>query len=51
MAIGGFGEATCKAITDAGFNLDFHAPTPTAPSMTMAIEEFLAAEAKKNKKK
>jgi len=51
VAIGGFGDATCKAITDAGFNLDFRAPTPTAPSMTMAIEEFLAAEAKKNKKK
>ena len=51
VAIGGFGEATCKAITDAGFNLDFHAPTQTAPSMTMAIEEYLAAEAKKNKKK
>lgn len=51
VAIGGFGEATCKAITDAGFNLDFHAPTETAPSMTMAIEEFIAAEIKKNKKK
>lgn len=51
VAIGGFGDATCKAITDAGFNLDFKAPTQTAPSMTMAIEEFLAAEAKKNKKK
>ena len=51
VAIGGFGDATCKAITDSGFNLDFRAPTQTAPSMTMAIEEFLAAEAKKNKKK
>ena len=51
VAIGGFGEATCHAITEAGFNLDFHAPTETAPSMTMAIEEFIAAEAKKNKKK
>ena len=51
VAIGGFGNATCKAITDAGFNLDFHAPTETAPSMTMAIEEYLAAELKKSKKK
>ena len=51
VAIGGFGEATCKAITDAGFTLNFHAPTETAPSMTMAIEEFIAAEIKKNKKK
>ena len=51
VAIGGFGEATCKAITDAGFTLNFHAPTETAPSMTMAIEEFIAAAIKKNKKK
>lgn len=51
VAIGGFGEATCKAITEAGFNLDFRAPTQTAPSMTMAIEEYLAAELKKSKKK
>ena len=51
VAIGGFGEATCKAITDAGFELSFHAPTETAPSMTMAIEEYVAAENKKSKKK
>ena len=51
VAIGGFGDATCNAITNSGFQLDFHAPTDTAPSMTMAIEEFLAAEAKKSKKK
>lgn len=51
VAIGGFGDATCHAIVEAGFNLDFHAPTETAPSMTMAIEEFVAAENKKNKKK
>ena len=51
VAIGGFGDATCKAITDSGFRLDFRAPTETAPSMTMAIEEFLVAENKKNKKK
>ena len=51
VAIGGFGDATCQAIIDAGFSLDFRAPTDTAPSMTMAIEEFIAAENKKNKKK
>lgn len=51
VAIGGFGNATCQAIIDAGFKLDFRAPTETAPSMTMAIEEFIAAEIKKNKKK
>ena len=51
VAIGGFGDATCQAITDAGFRLDFRAPTDTAPSMTMAIEEYVAAENKKSKKK
>lgn len=51
VAIGGFGEATCQAIIDAGYELNVKAPTPTAHSMTMAIEEFLASEAKKNKKK
>ena len=51
VANGGFGDATCQAIVDAGFDLSFRAPTQTAPSMTMAIEEFLTAENKKNKKK
>ncbi|MBQ3739436.1 MAG: uroporphyrinogen-III synthase [Bacteroidales bacterium] len=51
VCIAGFGDATCQAIVDAGYDLTFKAPTDTAPSMTMAIEEFLAAEAKKNRKK
>ena len=51
VAIGGFGDATCQAIVDAGFTLNFHAPTQTAPSMTMAIEEYVAAENKKTKKR
>ena len=51
VAIGGFGEATCQAIIDAGFELNFRAPTQTAPSMTMAMEEYIAAEFKKSKKK
>ena len=51
VAIGGFGDATCQAIIDAGFELSFRAPTQTAPSMTMAMEEYLAAETKKSKKK
>jgi len=51
VAIGGFGAATCKAITDAGYQLCFQAPTETAPSMAAAIEEYLAAEAKASKKK
>ena len=51
VAIGGFGEATCHAIVDAGFELNVKAPSETAPSMTMAIEQYLAAEQKKSKKK
>ena len=51
VAIGGFGENTCNAITEAGFELNIKAPTQTAPSMTMAIEQYLAAEQKKSKKK
>ena len=51
VCIAGFGDATCQAVVDAGYDLTFKAPTETAPSMAMAIEEFLAAEVKKNRKK
>lgn len=51
VAIGGFGQSTCKAITEAGFTLNFSAPTPSCPSMNMAIEEFINNEIKKAKKK
>jgi uroporphyrinogen-III synthase len=40
--IGAFGPTTSKAIEDAGLKLNIKAPTKTAPSMTMAIEEYLA---------
>ena len=46
--IGAFGPTTSKAVKDAGLTLNINAPTKTAPSMTMAIEEFLE---KNNKKK
>ncbi len=36
-----FGISTQKAITDAGLLLDIPAPTPQAPSMTMAIEQYI----------
>ncbi len=39
--IGAFGEATCKAVENAGLNLSLRAPSENAPSMTMAIEQFL----------
>lgn len=40
--IAAFGPTTAKAITDAGLRLDVHAPQPAAPSMTMAIEQYVA---------
>lgn len=39
--IAAFGPTTCQAVTDAGLNLDVQAPVPNAPSMTMAIEQYL----------
>lgn len=45
--IGAFGPRTAKAVKDAGLILNINAPTKTAPSMTMAIEEFLLQTQKK----
>lgn len=39
--IAAFGPLTCRAVTDAGLRLDIQAPTPEAPSMTTAIENYL----------
>lgn len=36
-----FGSTTQKALLDAGLILDIPAPTPQAPSMTMAIEQYI----------
>ncbi|WP_282037557.1 uroporphyrinogen-III synthase [Saccharicrinis aurantiacus] len=36
-----FGPATAKAVTNAGYRLDIQAPMPKAPSMTMALEQFI----------
>lgn len=36
-----FGPTTAQAVLDAGLRLDVKAPTKTAPSMTMALEEFI----------
>ncbi len=46
--IGVFGPATAKAVKDAGFKLDLNAPTKSAPSMTMALDQFLDKAHKKN---
>ncbi len=41
MAIGCFGSATAKGVTDAGLRLDCEAPQPDYPSMAAALEAFL----------
>jgi uroporphyrinogen-III synthase len=43
-----FGKTTAAAATEAGLILDLPAPLPSAPSMTMAIEQYLK-EANKGK--
>jgi uroporphyrinogen-III synthase len=43
-----FGPTTAKAVKDAGLKLDLNAPTKTAPSMTMALDQFLEKVFKKN---
>jgi len=39
--IAAFGNTTVEAVGEAGLHLDIKAPTPQAPSMTMAIEEYV----------
>jgi uroporphyrinogen-III synthase len=36
-----FGPATQQALLDRGLILDIVAPTPEAPSMTMAVEQYI----------
>jgi uroporphyrinogen-III synthase len=45
-AIASFGPSTASAVKEAGLRLDIQAPTPQAPSMTMALEQYI----KKNNK-
>lgn len=42
VRIGCFGASTAKAIRDAGFRLDMEAPTVKAPSVTAALDQYLA---------
>jgi uroporphyrinogen-III synthase len=49
IKIASFGEATAKAIQEAGLRLDIHAPVPEAPSMTMALDMFIREFNKKSK--
>lgn len=48
--IAAFGSQTGAAVLDAGLRLDIPAPTPTAPSMAAAIEEYLTQQLKAAKK-
>lgn len=41
IKIGCFGPTTAKAVKDAGLRLDVEAPTPEAPSMTAALDQYL----------
>ena len=51
MLIGCFGPASAQAVRDKGLRLDLEAPTPNAPSMTMALDQYLAQASKPSKKK
>ncbi len=39
--IAAFGPTTAKAVKEAGLSLDINAPMPNAPSMSMAIEQYV----------
>ncbi len=36
-----FGTSTAQAVREAGLTLNIEAPTPEAPSMTMALEQYI----------
>lgn len=48
--IASFGAATAEAVTKAGLRLDIQAPLPEAPSMTMALEQYIKGAGKNGKK-
>ncbi len=41
IKIAAFGPTTACAVEQEGLRLDIHAPNPKAPSMTMALDDFL----------
>jgi len=45
--IAAFGPTTANAVKKNNLRLDIHAPLPQAPSMSMAIEEYIKAARKK----
>ena len=50
IKIASFGESTAKAVKEAGLRLDLQAPLPQAPSMTMALDQFIKEHNKNSKK-
>lgn len=42
LKIGAFGPVTEQAVIDAGLHVDVQAPAPQAPSMTMALDNYLS---------
>ena len=46
MKIAAFGSTTACAVQSEGLRLDIEAPNPKAPSMTMAIDEYLKEHCK-----
>jgi uroporphyrinogen-III synthase len=47
--IAAFGATTAKAVEEAGLKIDILAPSPKAPSMTMALEHYIIAANKAGK--
>lgn len=45
-----FGSTTATAVNEGGYRLDIPAPTQSAPSMTMAIEEYLTEKEKERRR-
>jgi uroporphyrinogen-III synthase len=50
IKIASFGATTAQAVKEAGLRLDLQAPMPQAPSMTMALDQFIKEHNKNNKK-
>jgi uroporphyrinogen-III synthase len=51
IKIASFGSTTACAVEDAGFRLDVKAPMPDAPSMTMALDNFIKEHNKNSARK
>ena len=47
IKIASFGNSTAEAVKEAGLRLDLQAPMPNAPSMTMALDQFIKEQNKK----